>query len=67
MRNSPMTLRLARVEQWRKLRYERLCDQVRTNVDMARAMHAADLYTEAARRGDYLTLASVGGARSQHR
>lgn len=59
MRTSPEGFRLLRIERWREVRYDRLRDRVKNDDDRAKAMRAADLYTEVALCLDGLAMGSV--------
>jgi hypothetical protein len=56
---SPEPLRLHRIEEWRRDRFERMFDQVSNDADRRKAYRAAMLYTEVACRLDGCALTAV--------
>lgn len=56
---SPESLRLRRVEDWRRSRYERMLDCVKNDDDRRKAYRAATLYMEVSHRLDGCALNAV--------
>jgi len=56
---SPEVLRLRRIEEWRKSRFERMLDRVKNDEDRRKAYRAATLYMEVCRGLDGCALAAV--------
>ncbi len=56
---SPEVVRLRRIEEWRKGRFERMLDRVESDDDRRKAHRAATLYMEVSARLDGCALRAV--------
>ena len=56
---SPEVVRLRRIEEWRKERFERMLDRVENDDDRRKAYRAATLYMEVSARLDGRALGAV--------
>lgn len=56
---SPEIVRLQRIEEWRKSRFERMLDCVKNDDDWCKAYKAATLYTDVSVRLDGRALGSI--------